>query len=86
MLWIFLNQLARALIIDIEWIPRRRAILNIVVHGAKPSEPILCRALRDRALSEPAVAAAGQFSSFQSTFEIVKHKSPNVVFREVQRY
>lgn len=55
-------------------------ILNVVVPGAKASEPIQSCALRDNVLAKGAVNEAVRFSCFQSTFEVVEHKGQNIGF------
>lgn len=80
------DQLEQALIIKPRWVTRPRSIFVIVGSVAKGSEPILCRALKDSVLAKRAVDEASCFSCWQSTFECIKHKAPNIGFRQVQGY
>lgn len=61
-------------------------IFEVVFSCANASEPILYRVLRVDVLAYQAVDGEGQFSFFQSTSEVVKHKALNIRFLQLHDY
>lgn len=80
------KQLAQALIMKLRWATLPRPIFDIMGLAVKAREPILCCVLRNTVFTECAVEVDGRFSCFQSTFEIVEHKPPNIRYQKVHHY